>query len=109
MNAAPSTVAAAPRPAMRFGEFVALVAMLQTSTALGVDLMLPALPAIGHSLRIATENDRQFVIGAYLLGLGSTMILYGPLADRFGRRKVILPGLVAFAAMRPREPRTTSD
>ena len=99
VNAAPSTVAAAPRPAMRFGEFVALVAMLQTSTALGVDLMLPALPAIGHSLRIATENDRQFVIGAYLLGLGSTMILYGPLADRFGRRKVILPGLVAFAAM----------
>lgn len=84
---------------MGYREFVALIAILQTTTALGVDLMLPALPSISSALGLAAENQRQYVIGAYLLGLGAAMILYGPLADRFGRRPVILFGLVSFAAM----------
>ena len=84
---------------MGYREFVALIAMLQTTTALGVDLMLPALPSISSALGLAAENQRQYVIGAYLLGLGAAMILYGPLADRFGRRPVILFGLISFAAM----------
>ena len=89
----------AARSSMGFREFVALIAMLQTTSALGVDLMLPALPAISSSLRLVGENQRQLVIGAYLLGLGAAMILYGPLADRFGRRRIILTGLISFVAM----------
>jgi len=89
----------AARSSMGFREFVALIAMLQTASALGVDLMLPALPAISSSLRLVGENQRQLVIGAYLLGLGAAMILYGPLADRFGRRRIILTGLISFVAM----------
>ena len=39
-----------------FREFVALIASLMALTALGIDSMLPALPAIGNSLDVAEPN-----------------------------------------------------
>lgn len=66
-------------------------------TALSIDVMLPALPAIGHSLGIANPNDRQWVISAFVLGFGAAQIVHGPLSDRFGRRPVLLTSLVLCA------------
>ena len=57
-------------PEIGFREFVTLVAALMAMSALSVDMMLPALPAIGDSLHVAHANDRQWVISAYLLGFG---------------------------------------
>ena len=51
-------------------EFVLLIAALMASNALGIDAMLPALPAIGEALDVAEENRRQLVITFYLLGFG---------------------------------------
>ena len=78
----PSTTAATG-PGKR--EFVALVAALMASNALAIDAMLPALPAIGEALGVAEENRRQLVITSYLLGFGMAQLIYGPLADRYGR------------------------
>lgn len=78
-------------------EFVALMAALMASNAMAIDSMLPALPAIGESLGVAEENRRQLVITAYLLGFGFAQILYGPLADRFGRKRLIVGGMIAYA------------
>ena len=89
--------AAPPAFAMRFGEFVPFVAALMAINALGIDAMLPALPAIGRALHIATENERQWIIAAYVFGFGSTQLVYGPLADRFGRRPVLIGALALFA------------
>ena len=86
-------VAVAAEPAgapIGFVEFVALVAALMSLAALGIDSMLPALPAIGRSLGIATENQRQFIVTAFVLGFGIAQLAHGPLADRFGRRTVLL-------------------
>ena len=83
-------------PAMRPGEFVAFVAALMAVNALGVDLMLPALADIGHQLNIATANHRQWIITAYMLGFGVGQLVYGPLADRFGRRPILLSTLAGF-------------
>jgi DHA1 family bicyclomycin/chloramphenicol resistance-like MFS transporter len=88
-------------PAMRgapigFVEFVALVASLMSLTALGIDSMLPALPAIGDSLGIVSENSRQFVVTAFVIGFGVAQLVHGPLADRFGRRTVLLWSLVLY-------------
>ena len=79
-----------------FGEFVALIACVMALTALGVDSMLPALPAIGDSLDVVEANHRQFVITAYLLGFAVAQLGYGPLADRFGRRPVLAGALVGY-------------
>ena len=76
-----------------FPEFVALIAMMMALNALAIDSMLPALPAIGDALGVVSENSRQWVITAYLLGFGVTQIIYGPLADRFGRKPVLMIGL----------------
>jgi DHA1 family bicyclomycin/chloramphenicol resistance-like MFS transporter len=79
-----------------FREFVALVAALMALTALGIDSMLPALPAIGRSLGIETANDRQLIITAFLIGFGVAQLAHGPLADRFGRKPVLGLSLAAY-------------
>ncbi len=79
-----------------FAEFVALVAALMALGALGTDAMLPALPAIGEALGVASANDRQFVVSAFLGGFGVAHLVHGPLADRYGRRRVLLFALAGY-------------
>lgn len=79
-------------------EFVALMAAVMAANALAIDAMLPALPAIGDALGVGEENRRQLVITFYLLGFGAAQIVYGPLADRFGRRPILGITLAFYAA-----------
>ncbi|MBX9797053.1 MAG: multidrug effflux MFS transporter [Sphingomonas sp.] len=94
---AQSTLAERQSAPIGFAEFVALVAALMALGALGIDAMLPALPAIGTELGVGVENQRQFVISAFLLGFGLAQLVHGPLSDRFGRRAVLMPALVTYA------------
>lgn len=96
MTAQPTTTTAPPHPGMTFREFVALVAAMMAINALSIDMMLPALPDIGASLGLTGENERQWIITAYLLGFGAAQIVYGPLADRFGRKPVLLVGVALY-------------
>ena len=73
-----------------FAEFVALAAALMSLTALGIDAMLPALPAIGETLGVRSANARQFVVTAFVAGFGVAQLVHGPLADRFGRRRLLI-------------------
>ncbi|MGN5375607.1 multidrug effflux MFS transporter [Sphingomonas hankookensis] len=95
--AAPPPPVSADRSPLPFGEFVTLIAALMALTALGIDSMLPALPAIGAALDVAEPNSRQFVITSFLIGFSVAQLAYGPLADRFGRRPVLIFALVASA------------
>lgn len=79
-------------------EFVAFVAAVMAVNALGVDLMLPALADIGRELSVAEANHRQWVITVYMLGFGTGQLVYGPLADRFGRRPILIVTLAGFVA-----------
>jgi len=88
--------APAPSPhkhELGFREFVTLMAALMAITALSIDAMLPALPAIGADLAVQAANDRQWVISAFMFGFGAAQIVHGPLSDRFGRRPVLLTTL----------------
>ncbi|MCW6506746.1 multidrug effflux MFS transporter [Lichenifustis flavocetrariae] len=87
-----------PHPGMGFRQFVGLVAALMAVNALAVDSMLPALPAIAHSLGLPVGNKQQWIVTVYLLSFGSSQIVYGPLADRFGRRPVLMAGLIIYVA-----------
>lgn len=90
-----ATVKTVPPRLMGMGkmEFIAMMAMLMALNALAIDIMLPGLQEIGASLGVESENHRQYVISAYLLGFAIAQLAYGPLADRFGRRGPMLVGL----------------
>jgi DHA1 family bicyclomycin/chloramphenicol resistance-like MFS transporter len=77
---------------------LALTALLALLTAIGplsVDLYLPSLPEIGRALA-APPGAVQLTISAYLVGFGAGQIVYGPLADRHGRKPVMLAALLIF-------------
>jgi len=79
-------------------EFIALVAALMALNALAIDVMLPALPYMGEHLGVADENERQYVIIAYMIGMGIAQLAFGPLTDRFGRRAPLLSGMGIYVA-----------
>jgi DHA1 family bicyclomycin/chloramphenicol resistance-like MFS transporter len=84
------------RPGTR--EMTVMLAGLMALNAFAIDSMIPALPDIGRSLRVVHENDRQLVVIAYFLGFASTQLLWGPLADRFGRKPVLAIGVALYGA-----------
>ena len=96
MQSQPSPPSAAPRTAMHEREFVVLMGMTQALQALALDIMLPALGAISRDLGVQSENQRQLVIGIFLIGSALGSLIPGPLADRFGRRRVLLCYLAAY-------------
>lgn len=77
-------------------EFVALLAMMFATVAVSIDAMLPALPAIGAELSPDTPNSAQFILSAFVLGLGLGTFFTGPLSDALGRKPVILCGFALF-------------
>jgi DHA1 family bicyclomycin/chloramphenicol resistance-like MFS transporter len=80
-------------PPLPFREFIILLALLIALTALSIDIMLPALPDIGHSFGIAEDNERQLVVTGYLVGLAFGQLIWGHLSDLLGRRVPLLAGL----------------
>ena len=82
------------RPGAR--EMTAMLAALMALNALAIDAMIPALPDIGRTLNVAADNDRQLVVISYFVGFASTQLLWGPLADRFGRKPILAAGVVLY-------------
>lgn len=70
-------------------ELVFLMAACQAMQALAIDVMLPALGVIAHDLGSTDPNQRQLVIGVYLIFAGLGALVPGSLADRYGRRPVL--------------------
>lgn len=77
-------------------EFIALMAMLMSMTALTVDAMLPALIQIGQSLNVQDANHNQLIVGMVFLGMALGQMLYGPISDAYGRKPAIFLGGAIF-------------
>ena len=79
-----------------YREFVTLMAVMISITALSIDMMLPALPELGRDLHVGHANDIQLVVSVLLFGMGIGQLIFGPLSDSFGRKPVIITGFVIF-------------
>ena len=69
-------------------------------TAIGpvsVDMYLPAFPSIAVSLG-ATSGQVERTLAVYLAGMALAQIIYGPLADRYGRKPPLFAGLALYTA-----------
>lgn len=75
-----------------------MMAGFQALQALAIDVMLPALGVIARDLQVTDPNARQLIVGIFLICSGLGTLVPGALADRFGRRPVILTALCAYAA-----------
>lgn len=64
--------------------------------ALGIDVMLPALEIIGDHYAIQNPNDQQLIIFAFILGFGFPQLVFGPIADRFGRKILLQLSLIGY-------------
>jgi DHA1 family bicyclomycin/chloramphenicol resistance-like MFS transporter len=71
---------------------------LSALTAVGpfsIDMYLPGLPSIAATLQVS-EAGTQLTLSAFFLGFGIGQLIYGPLSDRFGRRRPLLAGFLLF-------------
>lgn len=84
---------AATKP--RWG-FIGLLGAASGLSAFGMASVVPILPSLERALG-SDYASLQFVVSAYLLGLGLFQPVQGVLCDRFGRRPVLLCGFAVFA------------
>jgi len=74
---------------------IVLLAALVAFGPLSIDMYLPSLPLIASDLG-APESQIQLTISVFLAGLCAGMLIYGPLSDRFGRRRLLLGGIALY-------------
>ena len=75
-----------------------MMALLMALQAFGIDAMLPALDEMASALNVP-GNERQYVIGVYLLTAGLGALVPGALADRFGRRPVLFFSIAFYVVL----------
>lgn len=76
------------RPALVLG-------LLSCIGPFAIDMYLPAMPAIGADLG-ASVQDMQATITAYFIAFGLAQLVYGPWADRSGRKPPLYAGIAIF-------------
>lgn len=74
-----------------------VVGSLMTMSALATDVMLPAFPTMARDLGISNA-EIQRVLSVFMFGYALPQLVIGSLADRFGRRPVLLVGLAVYGA-----------
>ena len=74
---------------------IVLLSALVAFGPLSIDMYLPSLPIIAQDLQ-SPVSEVQKTITLFLIGFSAGMLVYGPLSDRFGRKKLLLIGIVIY-------------
>lgn len=74
---------------------ILILGALFTISPFSIDMYLPAFPAIAKELHTSVSTI-QLSLTSYFIGISVGQLLYGPLLDRFGRRKPLFIGLLAY-------------
>ena len=84
-----------PQPRLLF--LTIILGLLATLGPIGQDMYIPSIPKIAADLG-TTTNLVIFSVSAVLFGNAIGQMVHGPLADRFGRKPVIMGVLILFIA-----------
>lgn len=76
-------------------KILVLLGALTAFAPLSIDMYLPSLPRLGEVFG-ASAGRVQLTLGAFFVGLSIGQLVYGPLADRFGRRRPLLAGIALY-------------
>ena len=82
----------------RYWPLVLCLAAVAGLAPVSIDMYLPSFPAIREEFG-ATPAQIQATLSVYMLGFTLGQLGYGPLSDRFGRRRVLLSGIAVFVVM----------
>jgi DHA1 family bicyclomycin/chloramphenicol resistance-like MFS transporter len=85
-------------PPRRTGVLIALLGALTAVAPLATDMYVPGFPEMGRTLR-ASDSAVQLSMTSFLAGLVIGQLLIGPLSDRLGRRRLLIPGTALFAVL----------
>lgn len=72
-----------------------LLTLITFSGTLAMHIFVPAMPEAGQALG-ASLGEMQMTMSVYILGLAIGQLLHGPLSDRFGRRPLLMVGLLVY-------------
>jgi DHA1 family bicyclomycin/chloramphenicol resistance-like MFS transporter len=75
---------------------VVILGLLAMLMPLSIDMYLPAMPQIAHEFAVSAGSV-QMTLNLYILGFAIGQLIYGPLADSYGRKPVIVLGTLIFA------------
>jgi len=79
------------------GELLTMLSAIMALMALGIDMLLPAFDDIEGAFGLAPGETRvSQVITVFFLGLAVAQLFWGPLADRYGRKKILYAGMVIY-------------
>ena len=91
------TVATGRRAVPGSREFLAIIALCMAMAALSIDLMLPAFPEMRAAFGLDEDSTEiSLVITGFFIGLGFGQLVYGPVSDRFGRKRVLYVGIAVY-------------
>lgn len=76
---------------------ILILGSLATISPFAIDMYLPAFPGIADALHTSTAHI-SLSISSYFAGLAAGQLIYGPLLDRFGRKRPLYVGLTLFIA-----------
>lgn len=76
---------------------ILILGALSAFGPLAIDFYLPGFPAMAQAFA-TDEKHIQLTLAVYFLGLSIGQLVYGPIADRFGRRVPLLVGVALFTA-----------
>jgi DHA1 family bicyclomycin/chloramphenicol resistance-like MFS transporter len=77
------------------GKIVALLAGLAAIGMLSTNIILPAFPVIGEDLGV-DARALGLTLSSFFITFALGQLVVGPLADRYGRQKLVLGGLAIF-------------